>query len=390
MAVIVYVGLSNNELFISLSYLESTLSVISASNVASVLAKAMNEILAKPHQPADKADLLTQRDLDHCQRWNMSLPQKIDACVHDLVFQNVQSSPQSPALCSWDGNLTYRQLDALTTRLARYLISTGIRHGSLVPVCFRKSMYAVIAMVAVLRAGGAFVPLDPSHPKDRLKAIVEKAKANTIIASPETAHLFQRTVATVIQVSSSMVESLDQTLEYHVPKVRPDHAAFVLFTSGSTGQPKGIVQEHSSVCTSYLAHGRALNVTASSRVFQYAAFTFDVSMIDIFTTLIYGGCVCVPSEEDRMSSFTSVMNRMSVNWVLFTPSVASLITADDVPALQTLVLGGEAVTQENIARWIGKVRLFNCFGSAETSCCIGEITQRAPVQQTLDVNLVPV
>lgn len=376
MAVIVYVGLSNNELFISLSYLESTLSVISASNVASVLAKAMNEILAKPHQPADKADLLTQRDLDHIQRWNMSLPQKIDACVHDLVFQNVQNSPQSPALCSWDGNLTYRQLDALTTRLARYLISTGIRHGSLVPVCFRKSMYAVIAMVAVLRAGGAFVPLDPSHPKDRLKAIVEKAKANTIIASPETAHLFQRTVATVIQVSSSMLESLDQTLEYHVPKVRPDHAAFVLFTSGSTGQPKGIVQEHSSVCTSYLAHGRALNVTASSRVFQYAAFTFDVSMIDIFTTLIYGGCVCVPSEEDRMSSFTSVMNRMSVNWVLFTPSVASLITADDVPALQTLVLGGEAVTQENIARWIGKVRLFNCFGSAETSCCIGEITQK--------------
>lgn len=360
----------------SLSYLESTLSVVSASNVANVLAKAMNEILAKPHQPADKADLLTQRDLDHIQRWNMSLPPKIDACVHDLVFQNAQSSPQSPALCSWDGNITYRQLDALTSRLSRHLISTGIRHDTLVPVCFRKSMYAVIAMVAVLRTGGAFVPLDPSHPKDRLKAIIEKVKANIVIASPETAHLFQGTVATVIQVTSSMVESLDQTLEYHVPKVRPDHAAFVLFTSGSTGKPKGILQEHSSVCTSYLAHGRALNITASSRVFQYAAFTFDVSMIDIFTTLIYGGCVCIPSEEDRMSSFTSVMNRMNVNWVLFTPSVASLITADDVPALQTLVLGGEAVTQENISRWIGKVRLFNCFGSAESSCCIREISPK--------------
>ena len=360
----------------SLSYLESTLSVVSASNVAHVLAKAMNEILAEPHQPVDKGDLLTQRDLDHIQRWNMSPPQKIDACVHDLVFQNAQSYPQSPALCSWDGNLTYRQLDALTTRLARRLISTDIRPDSLVPVCFRKSMHAVIAMIAVLKTGGAFVPLDPSHPKDRLKAIVEKAKAKTIIASPETAHLFQGTVATVIQVSSSMMESLDQTLEYHAPKVRPDHAAFVLFTSGSTGQPKGILQEHSSVYTSYLTHGRALNVTASSRVFQYAAFTFDVSMIDIFMTLMYGGCVCIPSEEDRMSSFTSVMNRMNVNWVLFTPSVASLITVDDVPTLQTLVLGGEAVTQENINRWIGKVRLFICFGSAETSCCIGEVTQK--------------
>ena len=360
----------------SLSYLESTLSVVSASNVAHVLAKAMNEILANPHQPADKADLLTQRDLDQIQRWNMSLPQKIDACVHDLVFRNAQSSPQSPALCSWDGNITYRQLDALTTRLARHLISMNVRHDSLVPVCFRKSIYAVIAMIAVLKAGAPFVPLDPSHPRDRLKTIVEKTKANTIIASPEIAHLFQETVATVIQVSSSMVESLDQTLEYHVPEVRPDHAAFVLFTSGSTGQPKGILQEHSSVCTSYLAHGRALNVTASSRVFQYAAFTFDVSMIDIFMTLMYGGCVCIPSEEDRMSCFTSVMNRMNVNWVLFTPSVVSLITADDVPTLQTLVLGGEAITQENINRWIGKVRLFICFGSAESSCCIGEVSQK--------------
>ena len=361
----------------SINYLESTLSVVSASNVASVLGKAMNEILAKSHQPTDKVDLLTQRDLDHIQRWNSSFPPKVDACVHDLVLQHAKSSPQSPALCSWEGDTTYSQLDALSIRLARHLISAGIRHETLVPVCFRKSRVAVIAMVAILRAGGAFVPLDPSHPKDRLKAIVEKAKAKIVIASPETAHLFQGTVATVIQVSSSMVESPDQILEYHVPKVRPDHAAFVLFTSGSTGKPKGILQEHASVCTSSLAHGRAMNVTASSRVFQFAAFTFDVSMMDIFTTLIYGGCVCIPSEEDRRGIFTSGMNRMNVNWVLFTPSVASLIIPDDVPTLQTLAFGGEAVKQENITRWVGRVRLFNCYGPAECAACsIGEVTQK--------------
>ncbi len=361
----------------SINYLESTLSIVSASNVASVLGKAMNEILAKTHQPADKVDLLTQRDLDHIQRWNSSFPHKVDACVHDLVLQHAKSCPQSPALCSWDGDTTYRQLDALSLRLAKHLVSAGVSHETLVPVCFRKSKYAVIAMVAILRAGGAFVPLDPSHPTDRLEAIIEKAKAKIVIASPETAHLFQGIVATVIEVSASMVESLDQTLKYEVPEVRPEHAAFVLFTSGSTGKPKGILQEHASVCTSSLAHGRAMNVTARSRVFQYAAFTFDVSMMDIFTTLIYGGCVCVPSEEDRIGSFTSVMNTMNVNWVLFTPSVASLITPDDVPALQTLAFGGEAVTQENINRWIGRVRLFNCYGPAECAACsIGEVTQK--------------
>ena len=238
-------------------------------------------------------------------------------------------------------------------------------------------MYAVIAMVAILRAGGAFVPLDPSHPEDRLKVIVENTNAEVVVASPETAHLFHGMVPSIVQVSSSMLESLHPALEHSTPEVRPDHAAFVLFTSGSTGKPKGIVQEHASVCTSSLAHGRAMHVTSCSRVFQYAAFTFDVSMMDIFTTLVYGGCVCVPSEEDRMGSFTSVMNRMNVNWVLFTPSVASLITPEDVPTLQTLVFGGEAVKQKNITRWVGKVRLFNCYGPAECGACsIGEIAQK--------------
>ena len=344
--------------------------------MANVYSKAINEIMTNPHGTIGAVDLFTQRDLGHIQRWNASFPQKVDACVHDLVLQHAKNSPQLPALCSWDGDLTYQQLDALSLRLTRCLVSAGIKHETLVPVCFKKSMYAVIAMVAILRTGGAFVPLDPSHPQDRLKAIIAKANAKVVVASPETAHLFHGTVATVIAVSSSMIESLDPSLEYSVPEVRTDGAAFVLFTSGSTGKPKGILQEHSSVSTSSLAHGRFLRVTSDSRVFQYAAFTFDVSMMDIFTTLIYGGCVCIPSEDDRMGSFTSVMNKMQVNWVLFTPSVASLISPEEVPTLRTLVFGGEAVKRENINRWFGKVRLFNCYGPAECgACAMSEVVQ---------------
>ena len=345
--------------------------------MAHVYALAINEILIKSHAPNDEVDLLTERDLSQIQRWNHDFPPKVEECVHQLVLQHVKASPQSPALCSWDGNLTYQQLDDVSLRLSKYFVSAGIKLETLVPVCFRKSMYAVISMIAIHRAGGAFVPLDPSHPEDRLKAIVEKANAKIIVASPENVHLFSELEATVIQVSSSMFEIIDSFTDHKVPEVSPDNAAFVLFTSGSTGKPKGIVQEHASVCTSSLAHGRAMNITADSRVFQYAAYTFDVSMMDIFTTLIYGGCVCIPSEEERMGSFTSVMNEMKVNWVLFTPSVASLISPEEVPTLQNLALGGEAVKQENIARWMGKVRLFNCYGPAEcAACAIGEIAQR--------------
>ena len=344
--------------------------------MAHVFGSAINEILTKSHLPVDQVELFTQRDLDQIQRWNLNFPPKVNSCIHDLVLKHAESSPQSPALCSWDGNLTYQGLDEISLRLAKYLLSAGIKAGTIVPICFRKSMYAVIAMIAIHRAGGAFVPLDPSHPKDRLKLIIEKADAKLLVSSPENAHLFHGLGNMVIEISSSMIESLQPQFEHNVPEVRPDNAAFVLFTSGSTGKPKGIVQEHASVCTSSLAHGQAMNVTSKSRVFQYAAFTFDVSMMDIFTTLIYGGCVCIPSEEDRLGSFTSVMNNMEVNWALFTPSVASLITPEEVPTLENLSLGGEAVKQENIDRWLGKVKLFNCYGPAECAACsISEFTQ---------------
>ena len=371
------VELSDKDLFVGINYLETTLSTVSALNVAHVFGLAINEILTKSDLPVDQVDLLTQRDLGQIGRWNRNFPPKVDACVHDLVLQHAESSPQSPALCSWDGNLTYQELDEVSLRLTKYLLSVGIKAGTLVPVCFRKSIYAVITMVAIHRAGGAFIPLDPSHPESRLKTIIKKANAKLVVSSPENCHLFHGLGNTIIEISSSVVESLPPQTEHDVPKVRPDNAAFVLFTSGSTGDPKGIVQEHASVCTSSLAHGRAMNVTSESRVFQYAAFTFDVSMMDIFTTLIYGGCVCIPSEEDRMGSFTSVMNSMQVNWALFTPSVASLITPEEVPTLQNLAFGGEAVKQDNIARWMGKVKLFNCYGPAECAACsIGEITEK--------------
>lgn len=359
------VSICDYGMIVNLNYLESKLSNVSATNVAHTFAKFLDCILLNPHQSIAQFDPFTLRDFDQIYQWNSRFPDRVDACVHELLLQHAKDSPNSPAVCSWDGDLTYAELAKASFNLAHHLNAIGVGPEVLVPVCFKKSVYTIVAMVAIHRAGGAFVPLDPSHPQDRLQAIVRKTNAKIIVASPDTAHLFEGMSITTVTLSSALLGSLNPFVDCLLFSVRPDSAAFVLFTSGSTGSPKGIVQEHASVCTSSIAHGRAMYMNSGSRVLQYAAYTFDVSMMDIFTTLIYGGCVCTPSEEDRMGNIAGVMNTMRVNWVLFTPSVASLIMPEDVPELRILALGGEAVTKENVHRWAGKVRLLNCYGPAE-------------------------
>ena len=364
-----------HSLAVNLSYKESVLSIVSASNVAHTLVRAVESILIEPRQPVSCVGLVTARDWEQILRWNATLPTKVDSCVHDLILEHANASPESPAICSWDGNLTYAELDRMTCLLAHRFAAAGIGAEVLVPICFRKSMYAIISMVAIHRAGGAFIPLDPSHPKDRMRTVIQKANAQIAVTSPETRGLLEGLVGTTIEVSpSSFTSELSSEDLDLAARVQPSNAAFVLFTSGSTGKPKGIVQEHASVCSNSVAHGRAMAVSSESRVLQYAAYTFDVSMMDIFTTLIYGGCICIPSEEDRMSNLAPTMNQMCVNWVILTPSIASLLSPSDVPMLRCLILGGEAVTRENVSRWAGHVRLFNCYGPAEcASCAIGEL-----------------
>lgn len=310
-----------------------------------------------PLQLVRDLDSFSARDLEQIMNWNETAPGKVQACAHHFIERNARDSPGSPAVCSWDGNLTFGELDRLSFQLAHHLIGLGVGPEVLVPVCFEKSMWTIVAMLAILKAGGAFVPLDPSHPRERLKGIVGRVKADLVVTSPMYAGLFEGIVKYVAIVSPAMLESLTRLDSPLDVNVQPGNAAFVLFTSGSTGQPKGILQEHGFVCSSSLAHIKALRVSSQSRVLQFAAYTFDVSMMDIFTTLIWGGCVCVPSETDGMNNITNVMNDMHVNRVLFTPSFASLIRPEDVPELRKLVLGGEAVTQDNITRWASRVEL---------------------------------
>lgn len=306
--------------------------------------------------PQDKSDLF---------QWNEHIPECIDRTIHDFIHEQASSCPDSPAICSWDGEMTYKELNESSSNLARYLTDIGVTTKTFVPLCFEKSMWAIVAMLAVIKAGGAFVPLDASTPAGRLKTIVEQVRAPVILGSTKQYTEYRDLAPTTVIVGPDLNKLiLGQSTQRSIT-VTSENAAYAIFTSGSTGTPKGVIIAHRAFCTASLAFQEVLRI--KNRVLQFASYSFDVSMAEILSTLIYGGCVCVPSEEDRRGNIAAAVNGMGANWAMLTPSFANTIDPTTVPTLQTLCLAGEPMSSVHVEVWGPRVELVNAYGPSECS-----------------------
>ncbi|KAF9890441.1 hypothetical protein FE257_005846 [Aspergillus nanangensis] len=364
------VNVSDNdrEFTIQLGYLTSRISPQQADHVSEALSTAISSIISSPNSNLDSIDLFGPRHRQQVWKWNSSCPATVDECLHTWFERNTRLTPDAPAISSWDGDLTYAQLDKKATQLAQVLISSGIGPGNLIPICFDKCSWAIVAMLGILKAGAGFVPLDPAHPPDRLASVIGQTSAPLALVAMELSKLVVHLVPKIMVISPSSsiwLSDLGQIGDPDAPPL-PDDVAYTLFTSGSTGTPKGVVIEHSAASTSVIHHGREIGCSAATRMFQFAAFTFDACILEIFTTLTYGGCICIPSESERMSDIAGSIRRLKANTSFLTPSVVRILRPEHVPSLTTLILGGEALDRDNIQTWGGRLRLMNGYGPTET------------------------
>ncbi|KAI0182334.1 hypothetical protein EV127DRAFT_492848 [Xylaria flabelliformis] len=295
-------------------------------------------------------------------QWNQhstSVPNKL---LHDLVGQGFHHKPDATAVLSWDGQLSYSDLDKRSSAIAAYLIEQyDLGPGKKVALCFEKGTWAIVSMLSVLKAGAAYCCLDPSHPRARHDSIIHTLDASLVIASAQYKNNFDEHSVLV-----PTLELASQQRDYQPTNVRPDDPCIVAFTSGSTGTPKGIVHTHNSLVTGILSNAPRQHLDKEGvSTFQWSSYTFDVSMVEIYAPLIYGGCICVPSNEERINNVEESMNRMAVNWAYFTPSFARLFAQFHIPSLQTLLLGGEVVTCDDINAWRDHVRVIHSYGPAE-------------------------
>ncbi|KAI8189504.1 Nonribosomal peptide synthase atnA [Colletotrichum sp. SAR 10_76] len=253
-------------------------------------------------------------ETDAGTRGDVVVPVKISATITELISEQSAAHPGKEAVTSTLDALSYDALEAMSSALAIHLRNVGVAAGDFVALCFEKSVWTVVAMLAVMKADAAFVPLDPAQPVTRLRTIIGQIKAKVAIVSAFHSKATDLGVATTVVADRSFLGVLLQSniTESHQFSSNPENPAYVVFTSGSTGTPKGVVISHSAFSSGATAHGKALGISSDHRVLQFSSYTFDASLFEILTTLIHGGTVCVPTEKQRVEGILDFVKEMNL------------------------------------------------------------------------------
>ncbi|KAB2573380.1 Nonribosomal peptide synthetase 4 [Lasiodiplodia theobromae] len=328
----------------------------------------LNSVLVDQEQMCAQAMRLRESELAQLWQWNTPLAPRIDTCMHDLFVEQARKQPDNPAVVSWDGQLTYGELDALSTRLAGRLAALGAGVGTIIPLCFEKSVWMSVALIGVMKSGSAFSLTDPSQPEARLRVIAEEVGARVVITSESKADLGARVApegATVLTVGPRMLKEKEEESSWEPVAVPSSATLYVIFTSGSTGKPKGIEISHANYSSGAVPRGDIVGYRPHSRVLDFASYAFDVSIDCMLCTLSTGGVICVPSEEQRMNDLGGAIETMDANMAHMTPSVARVLDPEVMDRLEVLGLGGEAVSARDAASWSQRTRPVICYGPSE-------------------------
>lgn len=308
---------------------------------------------------------LSPRQLEQVWGWNSTLPPRQDLCIHEIFQINAKKHPDVLAVDAWDGKLTYKELDEVATILASELIRVGVMPEAKIPLFFEKSVWAPVSMLAVMKAGAAFVALDPTQAPERRNQILDQLGSSLVLTSVKYASVSYGERLSVLAISPETIANCSNMPAAELPEPDLQAPIYVIFTSGSTGLPKGVVLDNAAISTSCVAHGERLFYASELRVLQFASYTFDASMVEILTSLCFGSTIVIPSGDDLRNNLRETVRASDPGMMLLTPTVAKLLSPSDVPNLKTLALGGESMTQENVEKWACIENLCHAYGPTE-------------------------
>jgi amino acid adenylation domain-containing protein len=370
---------AGDELIATFEYNSSLFEPATIERMLGHLQTLLAGITANPHQPISTLPLLTEAERRQVLiAWNdTAVPFPHDQCAHQLFEAQVERTPDAPAVI-FEGQeqLTYHELNCHANQLAHYLQKQGVGPEDLVALCVKRSPELIIGILGILKAGAAYVPMDPAYPPNRLAFMIADAQPQVLLTIDDLRFTIDNT-SEAIPNHKSIIVNLQSTWSQiaqhpttNLPiSPSPDSLAYVIYTSGSTGQPKGVMLQHRGLCNMATAYIKICKINSHSRVLQFFSASFDGSVADIFMTLLGGGALYMAHSDTFMPgpNLARFLKEQAITSAVFTPSaVASLPTAD-LPALQTLLTGGESCTRDIVDRWSPGRRFINVYGPTETT-----------------------
>ncbi|NHB93226.1 AMP-binding protein, partial [Photorhabdus cinerea] len=290
------------------------------------------------------------------ETWSATDPSYPDPlCIHQLFEQQAEQSPQATALEYQQQIFSYTELNARANRLAHQLIALGVIPDQRVAICVARSPAMVVALLAVLKAGGAYVPLDTTYPAERLAYILNDTAPSVVLVDETGRAALGESALVGLTVLDPNIQPDQPARNPLVPGLTPQHLAYVIYTSGSTGQPKGVMVEHQAVYQRYLGFNELYDVTAQDRVLQFAAFAFDVSVEEFFSSLCNGATLVIRDDSWLASvpEFIALTRKHCITVIslptLFWSELAARDTGLPLPdCLRLIIIGGEVVKRNAV------------------------------------------
>ncbi|TMC05162.1 MAG: amino acid adenylation domain-containing protein [Chloroflexi bacterium] len=334
-------------------------------------AGVVRQVAARPEARVSSLEILGTAEVQRLTaEWALGPRRPGPGTTLDRAFADqVARTPHAPALTCAGTTLTYAELHRRASRLARRLRAAGVGPERTVGIALDRSVEMIVAVLAVLEAGGAYLPLDLSHPAERLRHALAESGAEVVVTHSALAGRIPAPGLRAVLVDGAGAEDGGDAL---APTARPENLAYVLFTSGSTGVPKGVMVEHRSVVAFVRGIAGAYGIDGRDSLLQFAALGFDVSVFDVFAALLTGARLVVAGDRERAEPrlLTELLRSERVTVAELPPVLLPLLDPD-LPDLRLVSVGGETFPGQLVERWTrGGRRFVNGYGPTETTVAV--------------------
>ncbi|MBW4613204.1 MAG: amino acid adenylation domain-containing protein [Desmonostoc vinosum HA7617-LM4] len=355
------------------SYSTDLFDATTITRIAQHFQTLLQAIVANPKARISEFPLLTPAEQQQLLvEWNnttKAYPQY--QCIHQLFESQAQRTPDAIAVIFAGQKLTYRQLNEQANQLAHYLQSLGVTAEVMVGLCVERSLEMVVGLLGILKAGGVYVPIDPAYPKERIAHILSDSHLPILLTQQKLVTSLPNHQGQVVCLDTIGVEISAASEFLPTNSLTPENLAYVIYTSGSTGKPKGVAIAHRGLCNLATAQIRLFGVQQDSCVLQFASLSFDASISEIFMAICAGAKLYLGSPEELQPgpALLGLLQQQRITHVTLVPSALAALPVDELPALQTLIVAGEACPANLVDKWSGGRRFFNAYGPTESTVC---------------------